>query len=64
MRRVALLVCVMVTALVGATGVALAAVQNGTRGKANGEVPLRGDELSVNFVPGQVVVEEKRGAVG
>jgi len=31
MRRVALLVCVMVTALVGATGVALAAAQNETQ---------------------------------
>jgi subtilisin family serine protease len=61
MRRVALLVCVMVTALVGATGVALAAAQNGTQGKANGEVPLRSDQPSVNFVPGEVVVRTEDG---
>jgi hypothetical protein len=64
MRRAALLVCVMVTALVGATGVALVAPRNGTRDKTIGEVPLRDDEVSVDFVPGQVVFEEKKGAVG
>jgi subtilisin family serine protease len=61
MRRVALLVCVMATALVGATGVALAAAQNGTQGKANGEVPLRSDQPSVDFVPGEVVVRTEDG---
>jgi subtilisin family serine protease len=61
MRRAALLVCVMVTALVGATGVALAAAQNGTQGKANGEVPLRSDQPSVDFVPGEVVVRTEDG---
>jgi subtilisin family serine protease len=62
MRRVALLVCAMVTALVVATGVALAAAQNETESKdAIGEVPLRGDEPSVDFVPGEVVVEKDPG---
>jgi subtilisin family serine protease len=61
MRRAALLVCVMVTALVGATGVALAAAQNGTQGKANGKVPLRSDQPSVDFVPGEVVVRTEDG---
>jgi len=51
----------MATALVGATGVALAAAQNGTQGKANGEVPLRSDQPSVNFVPGEVVVRTEDG---
>jgi thermitase len=61
MRRAALLVCVMVTALVGATGVALAAAQNVMEGKTIGEVPLQGDQPSVNFVPGQVVVRKDSG---
>jgi hypothetical protein len=61
MRRAALLVCAMVTALILATGVALAAAQNETESKdAISEVPLRGDEPSVDFVPGEVV-EEKKG---
>jgi subtilisin family serine protease len=61
MRRVALLVCVMVPALVGATGVALAAAQNGIEDNTIGEVPLRRDQPSVDFVPGQVVVEKDPG---
>jgi subtilisin family serine protease len=52
----------MVTALVVATGVALAAAQNGTESTAAiDEVPLRGDEPSVDFVPGEVVVKTKAG---
>jgi subtilisin family serine protease len=61
MRRAALLVCVMVTALVGATGVALGAAQNGTQDKGIGEVSARGDQPSVGFVPGQVVIEKDPG---
>jgi thermitase len=52
---------VMVTALVGATGVALGAAQNGTQDKGIGEVPARGDQPSVGFVPGEVVVEKDPG---
>jgi subtilisin family serine protease len=53
----------MVTALVVATGVALAAAEN-EKTKSNdavGEVPLRGDEPSVDFVPGEVVVRTEDG---
>jgi thermitase len=51
----------MVTALVLATGVALAAAQNETKDNTIGEVPLRGDDPSVDFVPGEVVVETETG---
>jgi subtilisin family serine protease len=53
----------MVTALVGATGAALAAAENEkTEGNdAIGEVPLGGDELRVDFVPGEIVVRTEDG---
>jgi subtilisin family serine protease len=62
MRRVALLVCAIVTALIVTTGVALAAAQNeATSQEAIGEVPRQGDEPNVDYVPGEVVVRTQDG---
>jgi uncharacterized protein YdbL (DUF1318 family) len=64
MRRAALLVCLMISALVVATGVALAAAEaqtEGTEGTEGTGAPLQGDESTVDFVPNEVVVRTNDG---